>query len=133
MVSSRNAPSRFANYSNKTEELNEWIRKVRCKKIVKKRASHGQDLRVISILSQALRKAQDDLRKKQEERAHKWAQIKIHLNDSCHDSNSKCLENGNLSNLSDEEEQKRQIDNLWSSELNGLNTFMKNLHQVKSR
>lgn len=127
MVSSRNAPSRFANYSNKTEELNEWIRKVRSKKIVKKRASHGQDLRVLVMLSQALRSAEHDLRKKQEERAQKWAQIKIHLNDSsnsCQDSNS---------NVSDEEEQKRQIDNLWSSEFNGLNTFMKNLHQVKTR
>lgn len=130
MVSSRNAPSRFANYSNKTEELNEWIRKVRSKKIIKKRASHGQDLRVLVMLSQALRTAEQDLRKKQEERAQKWAQIKMHLNDSntknCHDSN-------NYSN-SDNEEEKREIDNLWSSsELNGLNTFMKNLHQVKAR
>lgn len=130
MVSSRNAPSRFANYSNKTEELNEWIRKVRSKKIIKKRASHGQDLRVLVMLSQALRSAEQDLRKKQEERAQKWAQIKMHLNDSntknCHDSN-------NYSN-SDNEEEKREIDNLWSSsELNGLNTFMKNLHQVKAR
>lgn len=127
MVSSRNAPSRFANYSNKTEELNEWIRKVRSKKIVKKRSSHGQDLRVLVMLSQALRSAENDLRKKQEERAQKWAQIKIHLNENTISNSDNC------GSLSDEEEQKRRIDNLWSSELNGLNTFMKNLHQVKAR
>lgn len=126
MVSSRNAPSRFANYSNKTEELNEWIRRVRSKKIVKKRASHGQDLRVLVMLSQALRSAENDLRKKQEERAQKWAQIKMHLNSSNNSSDS-------CNSLSDEEEQKRQVDSLWSSELNGLNTFMKNLHEVKTR
>uniref|UniRef100_A0A336KGX5 CSON010233 protein n=1 Tax=Culicoides sonorensis TaxID=179676 RepID=A0A336KGX5_CULSO len=131
MVSSRNnAPSRFANYSNKTEELNDWIRKVRSKKIVKKRASHGQDLRVLAVLSQALRTAEQDLRKKQEERAQKWAQIKMHLNNTNNSNNE-----SNHCNLSDEEEaeQKRQIDNLWSSEFNGLNTFMKNLHQVRAR
>lgn len=126
MVSSHKAFSHFSNYSNKTEELNEWIRKVRSKKIVKKRASYGQDLRVLVMLSQVLRSAEKDLRKKQEERARKWAQIKIHLEENSNkDSSSESRQN------SDEEEQKRQIDNLWSSELNGINTFMKTLHETR--
>lgn len=116
----REYTSKFANYHNKTEELNEWIRKVRSKKIVKKRVSHGQDLRVMAVLTQALRAAEYDLRQKQEERARKWAKIRSHL----------CNE---VAAPSQEEmaAQKKQIDDLWSSELNGLNNFMKNLHQVK--
>lgn len=121
MVNSYNRDSKFANYQNKTQDLNEWIRKVRTKKIVKKRTSHGQNLRVLAVLTQALRCAEHNLRQKQEERAQKWAKIKSNL---CNDTPTK---------ISQEEldAQKREIDDLWSTELNGLNDFMKNLHQIK--
>lgn len=125
MVNSRNRESKFANYHNKTEELNEWIRKVRTKKIVKKRVSHGQDLRVLAVLTRALRSAEQDLRQKQEERAQKWARIRAHLCD-----NEPAAQFAMLS-PEEAEAQKKQIDDLWSTDLNGLNTFMKNLHQVK--
>jgi hypothetical protein len=122
MVSSctRNSKSKFSNYCNKTEDLSAWIRKVRSKKVTIKRATRGQDLRVLVVLSQALKKAERDLRQKQEERAQKWARIKSQLSEP--------------KSLTDEEEaeQKRQIENLWSSELNGLNDFMKSLHQIKA-
>lgn len=116
----RNSKSKFSNYCNKTEDLSAWIRKVRSKKVTIKRATRGQDLRVLVVLSQALRNAEQNLRLKQEERAQKWARIKSQL---CEPKS-----------LTDEEEaeQKRQIENLWSSELNGLNDFMKSLHQIKA-
>jgi len=124
MVNSRNRESKFANYHNKTEELSEWIRKVRTKKIVKKRVSHGRDLRVLAVLTQALRSAEQDLRQKQEERAQKWARIRENL----------CKNEPETPAMTEEEmvAHRKQIDDLWSTELQGLNSFMKNLHQIKA-
>lgn len=122
MVSSQSHDIKFPNRAAtvKTEELNQWIRKVKSKKIVRKRATHGEDLRVLAMLTQALRSAEQSLRQKQVERAQKWAKIKSKL-EPCNA-------------YSDEEEalRRRTIDDLWSSELNGLNDFMNSLHQVKA-
>lgn len=128
MVNSRNRDSKFANYHNKTEELNEWIRKVRTKKVFKKRVSHGTDLRTMAILTQALHKAEYILRQKQEERAQKWARIKSHLTEN--NAQQTYYENVRLSQ-EEVDAHKKQIDDMWSNELNGLNNFMKNLHQIK--
>lgn len=108
----------------KTEELNKWIHKVRTKKIIKKRTSHGTNLRVMAVLTQAQRCAEQILRQKQEERAQKWAKVKTHL---CHNDVDA------QKRISDEEMdlQRRQIDDLWANELSGLNNFMKSLHQVR--
>lgn len=123
MVSSQNreTSSKFQKQQIRTDELNQWIRKVRSKKIVKKRISHGEDLRVLAMLTSALQNAEQNLRRKQEERAQKWAQLKSRL------------EPQEIVLTEQENALKKQtIDDLWSTELNGLNDFMKNLHQVRA-
>lgn len=114
--------SKFHNYNKSTDTLNDWINTVRCKKIVMKRKKRNQDLRVAAILSHAIICAENDLKKKQNERVLKWAQLKMRF------------EEPEIKQITEEEEmeQKQQIDNLWSCELNGLNSFMNNLSQVKT-
>ena len=118
--------SKFQNYTNKTDDaLNNWIKDIRNKKIVKKRQSRG-DLRMLAILSNTLFKAEEELRKKQHERKMKWTRIKLRLNAS-----SKSLNNSYKVD-EDEEKQKIEINALWSSELNGLNNFINNLSKIKT-
>lgn len=114
--------SKFHNYNKSTDTLNDWINTVRCKKIVMKRKRRNQDLRVAAILSHAIICAENDLKKKQNERVLKWAQLKMRF------------EEPEIKQITEEEEmeQRQQIDNLWSCELNGLNSFMNNLSQVKT-
>lgn len=114
--------SKFHNYNKSTDTLNDWINTVRCKKIVMKRKRRNQDLRVAAILSHAIFCAENDLKQKQNERVLKWAQLKMRF------------EEPQIKQITEEEEmeQKQQIDNLWSCELNGLNSFMNNLSQVKT-
>lgn len=114
--------SKFHNYNKSTDTLHDWINTVRCKKIVMKRKRRNQDLRVAAILSYAITCAENDLKKKQNERVLKWAQLKMRF------------EEPEIKQITEEEEmeQKQKIDNLWSCELNGLNSFMNNLSQVKT-
>lgn len=114
--------SKFHNYNKSTDTLHDWINTVRCKKIIMKRKKRNQDLRVAAILSHAIICAENDLKKKQNERVLKWAQLKMRF------------EEPEIKQITEEEEmeQKQQIDNLWSCELNGLNSFMNNLNQVKT-
>lgn len=114
--------SKFHNYNKSTDTLHDWINTVRCKKIIMKRKRRNQDLRVAAILSHAIICAENDLKKKQNERVLKWAQLKMRF------------EEPEIKQITEEEEmeQRQQIDNLWSCELNGLNSFMNNLSQVKT-
>lgn len=105
-------------YYNHTDALNDWIKKVKSKKVLKKRQTKGQDLRIMAVLTTAIVRAEQDLKKKQAERAQKWSQIRLRL--------SKPV------NSDDESEHKKEIDNLWNCELNGLNSFINNLNQIKS-
>lgn len=135
MVSSKyheNMTSKFQNYTNKTDALNDWIKDVKNKKIVKKKQSRG-DLRMLAILSNTLWVAEEELRKKQNERNMKWTQIKMRLNANSNSSTS----NSSSCNLSykineEEEKQKNEINALWTSELNGLDNFINNLSKIKS-
>uniref|UniRef100_U5EP97 Uncharacterized protein n=1 Tax=Corethrella appendiculata TaxID=1370023 RepID=U5EP97_9DIPT len=128
MVATRNRndiSSKFRNY-NKTQDLNDWIKNVKNKKIVKKKQTRGQDLRVLAILTRALVQAEDDLRKKQEERAMKWAQIRMRLNEP--------ITNNHLSEDDTEvEKEKEKITNLWNCELNGIDNLINDLNQIKSQ
>ena len=76
---------------------------------------------MLAMLTLALRSAEHSLRQKQVERAEKWAKIRSKLEPP-------------ESAFSEEEEalRRKTIDELWSSELNGLNDFMNSLHQVKA-
>jgi hypothetical protein len=96
---------------------------MRYKKQVQK--CKGKNLRVLAILTQALRSAENEietLHRKQQERAHKWARIRQRLNEP------------QVKLDADEtvEIDQDKIDELWNTELNGLDTFMNNLSQIKT-
>ena len=127
MVSSKyreNITSKHQNYTT-DDALNNWIKDVRNKKIVKKKQLRG-DLRMLAILSNTLFKAEEELRKKQLERNMKWTRIKLRLNSSSSNigSSHKIDE--------DKEQQKIEINALWTSELNGLDNFITNLSKIKT-
>ncbi|KZC06395.1 hypothetical protein WN55_10305 [Dufourea novaeangliae] len=58
-----------------TEELANWISRVRCKKLMCRR-NRKRDLRVEAVLTCALFKAEHELRSKQLSRISKWQQFK---------------------------------------------------------
>lgn len=89
---------------------------MRCKKMSFKKQK-GKDLRVVAVLTTALSRAEDILRQKQRERAVKWAQLRRAINER---------------NVHQDEQDRRKIDELWQSDLNGLANFMSDLKQVKT-
>uniref|UniRef100_A0A6M2DSB4 Protein corethrella appendiculata n=1 Tax=Xenopsylla cheopis TaxID=163159 RepID=A0A6M2DSB4_XENCH len=107
--------AKFFNYT-KTVNLNNWIQDMRCKKMSFKKQK-GKDLRVVAVLTTALSRAEDILRQKQRERAVKWAQLRRAINER---------------NVHQDEQDRRKIDELWQSDLNGLANFMSDLKQVKT-
>lgn len=137
MVSSkiREISSKFRAY-NKNEVLTDWIRNVRSKKIMKKKESRGQDLRTLAILTAAIVRSEEELKKKREERAQKWAQIRNRLNENINNytiSESNQNHNFNSAKLDEEEQkQKEEAKALWHSELNGLDNFINNLNSIKT-
>lgn len=58
-----------------TDQLVDWITKVRCKK-VNARKQRRKNLLMEAVLASALMKAETELRHKQQERLRKWQQIK---------------------------------------------------------
>lgn len=65
----------------KTSELNDWICKVRVKKLSCKRQKR-KNLFIEAVLSNALVKAETLLRTKQQERRMRWEKIKSHMPDA---------------------------------------------------
>ncbi|XP_017876429.1 uncharacterized protein LOC108622837 [Ceratina calcarata] len=113
-----------------TEQLANWISRVRCKKLMCRR-NRKRNLRVEAVLTCALSKAEHELRSKQLSRISKWQQLKKQL-----------LNNPNYSNfveLYGDEDVKnwtshREKD-LWQGplcpELSSLDNFMSQLGEVK--
>lgn len=58
-----------------TEQLANWISRVRCKKLMCRR-NRKRDLRVEAVLTCALYKAEHELRDKQLSRINRWQQLK---------------------------------------------------------
>ncbi|KAJ0173672.1 hypothetical protein K1T71_010821 [Dendrolimus kikuchii] len=102
---------------SKTESLSNWVRQVKNKSINAK-TKRKRDLRIIAILSNSLTRAESELVTKQRERARKWAQMQADLG---------------LCNKEEEfaKEQREKIDNLWKNDLSGLDSFFKELDNVK--
>lgn len=102
---------------SKTESLSNWVRQVKNKSISAK-TKRKRDLRIIAILSNSLTRAESELVTKQRERARKWAQMQADLG---------------LCNKEEEfaKEQREKIDNLWKNDLSGLDSFFKELDNVK--
>lgn len=63
---------------SKTEQLANWISRVRSKKIMRRR-NRRRDLRVEAVLTSALFKAEFELRTKQRLRNIKWQELKKEL------------------------------------------------------
>ncbi|KAL2741749.1 hypothetical protein V1477_009378 [Vespula maculifrons] len=60
---------------SKTEQLSNWIKKVRCKKLMCRR-NRKRNLRIEAVLSYALYKAEYELRRKQLSRISQWRKLK---------------------------------------------------------
>lgn len=113
-----------------TEQLANWISRVRCKKLMCRR-NRKRDLRVEAVLTCALSKAEHELRNKQLSRISKWQQLKKQL-----------VTDRNYSNfiaLYGDEEAKNwnsyQQNNPWQGplcpELSSLDNFMSKLGEIK--
>lgn len=102
---------------SKTESLSNWVRKVKRKSKYAK-SKRNLDLRIIAILSTSLSRAESELLTKQRERARRWAQMQADLG---------------LCNKEEEaaRQHKQKIDNLWKNDLSGLDSFFRELDNVK--
>lgn len=98
-----------------TSQLVDWITKVRCKKSCAKR-QRRKNLLVEAVLTNALFRAEMELRHKQQQRLQRWQQMK----------NNWCL------NYNDDDISKNSVWNTKTcEELNSLDTFMSQLKTVK--
>lgn len=70
------------------------------------------------MLSNSLLRAESELVTKQRERARRWAQMQADLGLSSKDEEMARLE-------------QEKIDNLWKNDLSGLDSFFKELDNVK--
>ncbi|XP_031618565.1 uncharacterized protein LOC116337808 [Contarinia nasturtii] len=101
--------------------LFDWIGKVKCKKMEMRRKRRSQDLRVAAILTTALISAEREMRIKQQERALKWAKLNLEISQQ---SEPKSAE--------EEEKHKREVSEMWNSELSELDEFINSLSQIKT-
>lgn len=102
---------------SKTESLSNWVRQVKSKSLNAK-TKRKRDLRIIAILSNSLSRAESELISKQRERARRWAQMQADLG---------------LCNKEEEvaKQQQKKIDNFWKNDLSGLDSFFRELDNVK--
>lgn len=106
-----------------TEQLANWISRVRCKKLTCRR-NRKRDLRVEAVLTCALSKAEHELRSKQLSRISKWQQFKKQF----------------LKDIYYGEDQKNsksfEESNPWQGplcpELSSLDNFMSKLREIKA-
>ncbi|CAD1478807.1 unnamed protein product, partial [Heterotrigona itama] len=116
-----------------TEQLANWISRVRCKKLLCRR-NRKRDLRIEAVLTCALSKAEHELRSKQLSRISKWQQFKkqflktVNSTDyqNCEFYNNEDMRNSN----------SYQENNPWQGplcpELSSLDNFMSKLAEIKS-
>ncbi|XP_052847918.1 uncharacterized protein LOC128259533 [Drosophila gunungcola] len=106
--------------------LTDWVRNFRVKrqKMRRKLRGAGNDLRVNAILSTALLHAEHELRRKQQERFSRWLEMQTrfvpHGRTHC---GSDAVATSNAKAAAEAEAES----NLWSSELSGLDNFMRSL------
>ncbi|XP_006623318.1 uncharacterized protein LOC102674098 [Apis dorsata] len=112
-----------------TEQLANWISRVRCKKLMCRR-NRKRDLRIEAVLTYALFKAEHELRSKQLSRISKWQQFKKQFLKDADYSNCEFYNNGDTKNS-----KSCQENNPWQGplcpELSSLDNFMSKLGQIK--
>ncbi|XP_017066327.1 uncharacterized protein LOC108104656 [Drosophila eugracilis] len=108
--------------------LTDWVRNFRVKrqKMRRKLRGAGSDLRVNAILSTALLHAEHELRRKQQERFSRWLEMQTrfvpHGRTHCaSDADLAAVTSAKAAAVAEAE------SNLWSSELSGLDSFMRSL------
>ncbi|XP_015591002.1 uncharacterized protein LOC107265752 [Cephus cinctus] len=115
---------------SQTEQLSNWIGRIRTKKIICKR-SRRRDLRMEAVLTYALSKAELELRNKQTLRYIKWQQMKKRMtNDRDFKENDLyCHDDLSYSDIC------KERDNPWQGplcpELSSLDSFMSKLSKIK--
>lgn len=144
MVSAR-APSdiaKFDTYCTRTETLNEWITTVRYKKSIIRRQRKNRDLLRVAALNAAILKAELELKRKQNERSQKWAQLRSQYMSQGEIAGppsppSPPPENVPENDAEEDNEESAEaaaeaVAQLWSSDLMGLNNFFNDLSQIKT-
>ncbi|XP_058444277.1 uncharacterized protein LOC131425959 [Malaya genurostris] len=120
---------RIASRFEKSNNLDDWIRKIKNKKFMVKRETRGQDLRVLAMLTEALSHAEECQRRekirKQEDRAIKWARIRSRLAEP---PRMYC----DLEEEEEEEKSRNASDTIWSEDFNGINNFIMELSTIKT-
>ena len=117
----------------RTEALNEWIKNIKSKKIVKRKQSRGQDLRTMAILTHTLLENQKILRQKQKERSERWMELKKMIdNGSYNDKSDNSSDTCDLVKIEDDERKKNEIKALWKEELSDIDDFLNNLNSIKT-
>lgn len=113
--------SNYDSTKGRAVSLFDWIGKVKCKKTEMRRKRRNQDLRVAAILTTALRRAEHEMRIKQQERALKWAKLNLEIS-----------RHSVLKTAEEEERHKREVSEMWNSELSELDEFINSLSQIKT-
>ncbi|XP_031825467.1 uncharacterized protein LOC116423891 [Nomia melanderi] len=112
-----------------TEQLANWISRVRCKKLMCRR-NRKRDLRVEAVLTCALFKAEHELRSKQLSRISKWQQLKKQLLKEAEYSSCDFYNGEDMKN-----QRSCQEDDPWRGplcpELSSLDSFMSKLGEIK--
>lgn len=138
MAATATAPSKaiLSNYTSNQITLCDWIGKVKVKKrqLRRCRRTHN-DLRIAAVLTTALQRAEEEMRRKQQDRAVKWAQLNIQIRQSTmaeQQQRQQQMELESAAQQAEEEKKRREIDELWMTELNGLDKFINNMNQIKT-
>ncbi|KAH8297868.1 hypothetical protein KR054_012287 [Drosophila jambulina] len=118
--------------ANEPKTLTDWVRNFRVKrqKMRRKLRGAGSDLRINAILSTALLHAEHELRRKQQERFSRWLEMqtkfvphgRTHCGSDVQEANAKAV-----AEVEAECERREIENNLWRSELSGLDNFMRSL------
>ncbi|TDG45130.1 hypothetical protein AWZ03_008468 [Drosophila navojoa] len=117
--------------------LTYWVRNFRMKRMQMRRKLRGSgSLRVNAILSTALFSAEHELRRKQQERFSRWLDVQtkfIPNGNKIHNQNNNCSEKFHhdcdvtVETETEEFERRNVENNLWQSELSGLDKFLSSL------
>ena len=138
-------PREFDSDPSRTEQLANWITKVRTKKIVCQR-NRKRNLRVEAVLTSVLYKAETDLRIKQVTRIQKWQQMRQQLLGDVNYQNGgfdcdlnhrrkndiQCNDDVNTINYNYYRSNNEHFNDIWSTpELRSFNLFMTQLSEIK--
>lgn len=109
----------YANsYHSKTESLSKWISSVRSKAVRAKRQKRSE-LRRVAILSVTLRRAEDELVRKQRARAQRWARLQQALS-----AQSQSILDPDVTSCDSSPDQ-------WQEEMKSIDNFFNNLNNVQ--